>query len=128
MVISTMRFPLKRLMAATLPVSFLWLFAACVLICEREVADTHDRPVISSLFEAVEVKGTQDCGECPVTSLPEATAPERTALKINLQTPSDVLPSTPPTTSLTGGVPSVLHDRLPPSADPPLDRLPALRL
>jgi hypothetical protein len=123
-----MRFPLQRLLAVALPVSFLWLFAACVLICEREVADTHDRPIVSSPGEAVEAEGTTDCGECPVNSLPEATAPERTALKFNLQTPSGVPPSLHPTTSLTGGLPPGPPERRPPSADPPLARLPALRI
>lgn len=127
-VLPTMPFTLKRLMAAALPVSFLWLFAACILICEREVGDTHGRPVVSSPAETVEVGESPDCGECPVTSLPEATAPERTAFKLDWQSSSGVVPSIPSLTLPAGGIPSFPPDRHPPPADPPLDRLPALRI
>jgi hypothetical protein len=123
-----MRFPLNSLMAAALPISFLWLFAACVLICERKGADTHGRPVISSLVEAVDVKGAPDCGECPVTPFPTATAPERAALKFNSPAPPAAPTSILTATSPPGGVHSVLPYFYPPSAAPPLDRLFALRI
>jgi len=123
-----MRFPLKRLIAAALPVSFLWLFAACALFCGREVVGTRGRPVVSSLVESVAVKGTPACEECPVTALPMATATERETLKSKQQTPPATLSSIPPVTYLTGAGPSVRPDRRPSAPDPPLARLPALRI
>ncbi|HEY1403132.1 MAG TPA: hypothetical protein VGB05_03325, partial [Pyrinomonadaceae bacterium] len=68
------RFPLKRLVAAALPITFLWLFMACVSTCAQESAEHHNQPDDSS---SIEISDTSDWEGCLLTSFPKATAPER---------------------------------------------------
>ena len=63
----------KRLIAALLPFSFLWVFMACVSICERETLATHSPTDLSSSA----ITGLHDCDGCPLSYFPRATAPER---------------------------------------------------
>jgi hypothetical protein len=120
------RFPLKRLIAAVLPVTFLWLFAACISTCARESAEHHNQPMVSS---SIEISDTSDGEGCLITSFPKATAaPERATFIPDLQPPSAVAAITSSTDSLIDGVkfdPRRLHV---PFKEPPLERLPSLRI
>jgi hypothetical protein len=78
------RLPLKRLMAAVLPMSFIWMFVACVSICARESTEGHSNDQVSS---PMEIKDASDCKGCPLTSFPKARIPQRTIHRSNLQTP-----------------------------------------
>jgi len=121
------RLLLKRLTAVLLPVSFLWAFAACVSICGREGAEDHDRTPLSPSTEMTVLKAAPDCADCPVPSFMKATGPERAAFKLDLQVPSVAPPLMASVDDLTGGTAFDLH--LQPSfADPPLTRLPILRI
>jgi len=118
-------FLLKRLMAALLPMSFMWLFVACVSICARESTEGHSKNQFSA---PMEIKDASDCKGCPLTSFPKATIPERTIHGSDLQTPA-----VPPSlilsvASLADGVTLVSRQRQRSSADPPLKRLPELRI
>jgi hypothetical protein len=121
----TSRFPLKRLIAAALPITFLWLFVACVSTCARESAEHHNQPAVSS---SIETSHTPDGEGCLLTSFPKATVPERATFILDLQPPSAVAAITPSVDSLTGGVkcdPRRLHASF---KAPPLERLPSLRI
>ena len=119
------RFLLKRLMAALLPMSFIWLFVACVSICARESAEGHSN---NQFTAPMEVRDASDCQGCPLTSFPKATIPERTINGSALQTPVALPPLILSIDSLADGVTFVSLQRQRSSADPPLKRLTALRI
>jgi hypothetical protein len=119
------RFPLKKCIAALLPVSFLWLFVACVSSCARESAKNQNDTIVSS---SVEQKDASDCEGCLLATFPKATTTERATFKLNSQASLSVHPVTPSVNSLTD---EIAYDRrhlqisFP---DEPLKRLPTLRI
>jgi hypothetical protein len=121
----TSRFPLKRLVAVALPVTFLWLFAACVSTCARESAEHHNQPAISS---SIEISDTSDWEGCLLTSFPKATAPERATFIPDLQGQPAVPAMTPSADSLAEGVKFDLRRLHVSFKEPPLERLPSLRI
>jgi len=117
------RFPLKRLIAALLPISFLWLFVACISHCLWESAETHECHAALSSFE---MEDAPDADACPIAAAPKATIPERKVL--DLQTTHVVQhPVYPARPSLPIVASSPWPDE-PSLPDPPLDRLPTLRI
>jgi hypothetical protein len=118
-------FPLKRLIAALLPISFMWLFVACVSMCARE---STERLVNNQVSSPIEIRDASDCKGCPLTSFPKARIRERTIHGSDLKTPV-VLPSLIFSVNVLGaGVAVVSRQRQGSSTDPPLERLPALRI
>lgn len=115
-------------MAAALPINFIWLFAACALICELECIETQDRAAVSSSAMSVEGDDSPGCKGCPVDAFPQGTAPERSAHRLHSPALTAVSLSFPPALCQAGIALSGLLRPRPPSADPPLDRLPALRI
>ena len=118
-------FPVKKLMATVLPISFIWLFVACVSICARESMEGHSNNQVSS---PIEIKDASDCKGCPLTSFPKARIPERTIHGSDLQT---TVPNPPLILSVDSSADDaafVLRSRHRSSVDPPLKRLPALRI
>jgi hypothetical protein len=120
------RFPLKRLIAAALPITFLWLFAACVSTCAGDSAEHHNPTAVSS---SIEISDTSEGEECLITSFPKATAAtERATFIPDLKALSAVYANVPSVGSLTVGCtfdPRRLHASL---KEPPLERLPSLRI
>lgn len=119
---------LKRAVAALLPVSLLWVFAACVSACGWESAASSGRPDLASNVEVAEVREAAGCDDCPDASLLKATTPERTTFKPDLQAVSSVTALIFPATSpADGGTFAFPHGQrfLP---DPPLELLPTLRI
>jgi hypothetical protein len=92
---------IKRLTAVLLPVSFLWLCAACAVICGQEVGRPAGRSLAPSSAKLTEVSGAQVCDGCPFASFPKATAPARATFNAGSQTTLAGLPPTPPACSLT---------------------------
>jgi hypothetical protein len=121
----TSRFPLKRLVAVALPVTFLWLFAACVSTCARESVEHHNQPAASS---SIEISDAPDGEGCLLTSFPKATAPERATFIPDLQASSAVLAITPSVDSLTDRVTFDPRRLRASFKEPPLERLPSLRI
>ena len=117
-------FAFKRLMAALLPISLIWMFVACVSICTRESSGGHSNNQISA---PMEIKAASDCEGCPLTSFPTARITGRTIhgsdLQMTVAVPSLILS----VSSLADGA-FVSRQRQRASADPPLKRLPALRI
>jgi len=120
-----LRFPLKRLIAALLPISFLWLFVACASICARESTEKYANHAGSL---STKITDGTDCEGCPIASSPKATIPERAAFKFNLQTPRVIPPSILSANSLAHGVTFVRRYHQPSFTDLPLNRLPLLRI
>lgn len=119
---------LKRAVAALLPVSLLWVFAACVSACGWEAAAPDGRPDFALTVEAPELREAAGCEDCPDASLLRVTAPERVTFKPELKA--------------AGGVPALGFAAAPPAdpgasafrgrqqflPDPPLELLPTLRI
>lgn len=119
----TTRFPLKRFIAALLPLSFVWLFVACISICARESTE-H----VSNLTQPVKIGESPDCAGCPVTAFPKARTPERVIHSTDLQ-PLVALPAlTLSVKVLAYGVAVVSGQHQQSFADDPLKRLRTLRI
>ncbi|MET0646134.1 MAG: hypothetical protein ABW208_05890 [Pyrinomonadaceae bacterium] len=124
----TPRLRLNRAVAALLPASLMWVFAACVSICGWESAES--RPRFASAAAATEVKGAPCCEGCPCpdASFLRATTAERATFKHDLQTAGDVATSVLPVASTFDAVTSVPAHRRQFLAGPPLELLPTLRI
>jgi hypothetical protein len=117
-----LRPPQNRLIAALLPFSFLWVFMACVSICERETLAIHHPTGLSCSTEINALTDVRDCDGCPL-SLPKATTPERTKS-------FDALASSPGFISVLPSVYLAQPDLLTPisNGSPPLKALASLRI
>ena len=122
------RFPLKRLTAVLLPVTFLWLCAACAFICGKETAVAAGRSLSGPSAELGEMQGAPQCEGCPLASFPKVTTPDsRAAFDAGSQSAAAGLP--PSLQVHTPAVASLVRPRAqaPPAASP-LQFLPALRI
>src|SRR6185369_5581813 len=82
--------PQKRLVAALLPFSFLWVLIACVSICEREALAVHPSTDLSRSAELNAISDVHDCEGCPLSYFPKASMPERARSIIALDTVSGI--------------------------------------
>ena len=114
-------FPIKKIIAAFLPVCFLWLFAACVLSCSDDGAETQQYYSVS-----VETPDATASDSCPIADAPDATIPERAIF--DLQILPVVRYLTFPAESSSFVVARITRRGKPPFTDPPLKRLPVLRI
>ena len=122
------RLPTKRLIALLLPLSFLWLFMACVSICERETVAMHPPTALSCSTDISEIRHVPDCGGCPLSYFPAALTPERAKSILALGTLSSFAPIIP---SISSSHPAVFSDRLDRpffTGSPPLKLLSTLRI
>lgn len=122
------RTPQKRLIAALLPLSFLWLFMACVSICERETLAMHPPTDLSCSTDISEITHVPDCGGCSLSYFPTATTPERAKSILALDTLSSFASIIP---SIYSSHPDVFSDRLDKlvfNGSPPLKLLSTLRI
>jgi hypothetical protein len=87
--------PQKRLIAALLPFSFLWVFVACVSICERETLANHSPTSLSCFAETNVLRDVPDCDGCPLSDFPKATTPERLKSIIAVEPSASFTPSAP---------------------------------
>jgi hypothetical protein len=85
--------PQKKLIAALLPFSFLWVFIACISICERETLANH--AYVSCFAETNILRDVPDCDGCPLSDFPKATTPERSKSILVLDSIASFTPSTP---------------------------------
>lgn len=122
------RTQLKRAVAVLMPLSLLWLFVACVLICGQESAETLDQPFILSSVEITEIEDVPHCEGCPFASFPIATNAERETLKLNLATLSVVPTSILSVASFANRITFASLQRQSFFTEPPLELLPALRI
>jgi hypothetical protein len=123
----TARIQLKRTVAALLPLSLLWVFAACILICGLESA-AHSQPSFVSTVEVTGTTNATECEGCPDASLLKAKSPERTTFKPILQAVTSISASIlSADSSADVFTPALLHGPQFQS-DPPLHLLPTLRI
>ena len=125
---SSPRTQLRRAAAALLPVSLLWVFAACVSTCGWELAASAGQPAFAAAAEAIQVREAAHCEDCPDASLLKAATPERSAFKPDPQAASGAaavhLPAAP---AADAGASASPRRRLF-LPDPPLGLLPTLRI
>jgi|GEM_PF-3179974 len=118
----------KRLTAALLPLSFLWLCACCVFTCGREAAGADAHSAVSSSAASAEVAGESGCDEgCPPARGLEAASPERPEVKAGL----DATPAAAPRPAAASLIDRSARERArgrPPRAAPPLELLSTLRI
>ena len=78
-------FPHKKFLATCLPVSLLWVFVACISLCERETSHLATPRVISDSIDVETIKEVPDCDGCPLNFFPKAISPEQAKLIANLE-------------------------------------------
>src|SRR6185369_7318787 len=66
----------KRLIAALLPFSFLWVFMACVSICERETLASAPKDLPTS-DGITKIRHERERDGCPLSYFPKAAVPQR---------------------------------------------------
>jgi hypothetical protein len=115
-----------RLMAAFLPVSFLWFFAACVTLCAPQSSGDEIASVGALSKAEVEASHESDC--CPITEATITALPKRHVLaKLTDDMAQGV--STFSRRPVFSNVSCVLYPPLAfSSSDPPFERLRTLRL
>lgn len=118
------RFTPRRMTAALLPLTFLWLCAACAFICGKEAAEhSLARPAAA----LARVQDAPRCEGCPFAAFPKATAPERAAFDANSQTATADVP--PPLPTYFTAAAGLLRPRAQaPPTTLPLQLLPTLRI
>jgi hypothetical protein len=114
--------------AALLPLTFLWLCAACAFICAQETAGASHHSLAGPSAEVIEMHGASRCEGCPFASFPKVTAPgSRAAFNGGAQTAAaDALPSFQSQSPAVAGL--VRPRAQAPPTSPPLRLLPALRI
>ena len=121
------RFPHRRFLATCLPLSLLWVFVACISLCERETSH-RATPRVTSIDVGM-IKEVPDCDGCPLNFFPKATSPEQAKLIANLE--AALSASSPAIPSSLYSNPDILnywpHGQLC-TASPPLEPLSALRI
>lgn len=122
------RTPQKRFIAALLPFSFLWVFMACVSICERETLAIHPQTDLSRATEINTIRDLYECGGCPLSCFPKATTPERVK---SIHAVDSLSSFAPAILSIYFSDPNSFSDRLDrpfSTAGPPLKLLSTLRI
>ena len=122
------RAQLKRAVAALLPMSLLWVFAACVSTCGWEIAASSGQPDFAATVEVTEVSEAAGCEACPDASLLKAATPERAKFKPDLQAASSIPALISPATPLVDTGTFAFPHRQQFLPDPPLELLPTLRI
>lgn len=119
---------LKRTVAVLLPMSILWVFAACVLICGWEHAAAHGETALTPADQVTETADSPDSEGCPDAAFLKAA----TTARMNLRPASHVVSGLPASTfdavSRADDAPSVSPYRRRLPTDPPLRLLPTLRI
>jgi hypothetical protein len=109
--------------AALLPLTFMWLCAACAFICGQEAAEHSLAGPAAALTQ---VRDAPRCEGCPFATFPKAKAPERAAFDAGPQTAAADVPTAPPTccTAVAG----LVRPRAQAPTTQPLQLLPTLRI
>ena len=119
---------LKRVVAALLPVSILWVFAACILICGWERAEARRPSDVASTVEVTETANATQCEGCPDASLLKATSPARPTSRPDLEAASSVPASILAAATSPDAFTSAFSHSHRFRPDPPLNLLPTLRI
>src|SRR5438128_488984 len=121
----SLQYTCKRLLAILLPVSFLWTFAACVLICTAHASEAQREHESRSLSEA-EFLADTEC--CPFRTSQLSVLPERRPAisKVCIDQSICCVPVTQVT--MYSLQPYKQNGCLPSFSDPPLERLCTLRI
>jgi hypothetical protein len=85
---SITNFPLKKLIALLLPITFLWLVVGCASICTRDLEEQS----ADNGSPSIELKYISDCEACPVAFAEKAMVPQRHEFSSHEQTALVILP------------------------------------
>lgn len=117
------RSALTRLVALVLPLCFVWIFTACVMICGAHAAEESKQHSIWSNSEA-EISHEADC--CPLTNSQLSVLPDRRSIGLEL---NHHLPLRVPCPWLAKARLLAPHPfPIRSSTDPPFERLVSLRI
>ena len=115
----------KRFLSIVLPITLLCVFGTCVLVCEN--VHKEEIPYETQLSTAG-LQADRGCEDCPLNSFPRAALSQRRChldSQAQVSAPNLVCSSESLSTSEVCLLPS---DLLRPAVDPPLKRLPSLRI
>lgn len=118
------QFPLKRFIATFLPVSFLWLFVACALICAKNSEQQHSH---HTAISSTEITAGSDCEGCPLAPFLKATIPQHPTFQFDFQPLLIALPLFF-SADCVARVATVSLEHRSHFPAPPLKRLPLLRI
>jgi hypothetical protein len=119
----TSRFPLKRTIAALLPVCFLWVFIACVSLCASDAEEVeHDG---GGAILSLGIESTPDSECCPIIESPKAALSERVSVQSASTVSALPLILAPSSGSALAPSHKSNHHLF---ADPPFERLLTLRI
>lgn len=119
---------LAQLIAALLPLSFLWVFMACVSICERETLASDSPTDFTSANVINDVRHERECDGCPLSYFPKAATTQRVKSSFASDSMSSSASAILSTNSFHSNVLSCRLDRPVFAASPPLILLPPLRI
>jgi len=117
--------PPKTLLAYVLSMTLLWVFAACILSCEKQCGE---RATKESSDSSAKLQAAPNCEDCPLNSFPKAIA-HRLGFNLDLQAQALVPYSIPANQSMAItdlGFVTANFSQL--ALDPPIKRLPSLRI
>ena len=78
-----MRNGLHKLLAIVLPAALVWVFMACLLVCENDCKDAHD---FEGSSWSVLVQNATPCDECEIPSFRAAVSTRRSVIDTQLIT------------------------------------------
>jgi hypothetical protein len=120
--VSMMKISSRALLGSMLVMALLWVSAACVLGCEEL---SNERVAKEVSVSSAEIQPASTCEDCPFNLFPKASRSQRLTLILDAQAPVE-----DPNSLISSSISSVslLPLVLDPTVDPPLKRLPSLRI
>jgi len=114
-----------RLLAALMPVYFIWLFVACAVLCSEHCGETSEVSVVC-LSDEVCASHNEAC--CRITAAQKSILPERAASVVQVNGNQESL-LVSPSQMASDALSAYGHISIPISApDPPFERLCTLRI
>lgn len=121
---SAMKNPVRMLLGPILAMALLWVSPACVLGCEELSKESAAKEATVS---TAQVQPAKTCEDCPLNSFPKAAGSQRLTFQSDAQLQSVNADSS--SLSLINHEDSSFERLvLEPTMDPPLKRLPSLRI
>jgi hypothetical protein len=122
--VSIMKMPVRTLLGPVLAMALLWVSAACVLSCEELSKERAAKDVSVS---SAELQPAKICEDCPLNSFPQAAGSHRLRLQFDAQV-QVVVPNSTSLSLIRPELSLLAASVLNPTVNPPLKRLPSLRI
>jgi hypothetical protein len=118
--------PLKIFLGYVISMTLLWVFAACILSCEKQCRESVAKEAPDS---STELQPAPNCEDCPLNSFPKAAISQRLGFSLDPQAQAlapNSISSDHVVTITKASFLAANVSRL--GLDPPLKRLPSLRI